>query len=228
MARRRRRPRRRRPRTEGRTRRPRPPGGETETATSGTGGGGFTTTLVALLLLGTLLGGSQLAETFSCRSPVGQLVGELARQVQERLRDRLVAARPELDWEVEYRVAGTPVDVAGRSADGGTTVLVELEWRRADPADNAAKLFRHLADGRMPDRVVVAHVFTGYYDLARGGVSSKRQNAEFVGRVAADTFERLTYRPVDLAVDPPERGGDLPGDWAEAVDAAAAEIGDEV
>ena len=159
---------------------------------------------------------------------MGQLVGELARQVQERLRDRLVAARPELDWEVEYRVAGTPVDVAGRSADGGTTVLVELEWRRADPADNAAKLFRHLADGRMPDRVVVAHVFTGYYDLARGGVSSKRQNAEFVGRVAADTFERLTYRPADLAVDPPERGGDLPGDWAEAVDAAAAEIGDEV
>ena len=42
-----------------------PPGEETETATSGTGGGGFggfTTALVALLLFGTLLGGSQLAE----------------------------------------------------------------------------------------------------------------------------------------------------------------------
>jgi len=156
-------------------------------------------------------------------------VGELARQIQERLRDRLAAARPEHDWQVEYRVAGTPVDVAGTPPDvGGPVVLVELEWRRADPADNAAKLFRHLADGRLPERVVVAHLFTAYYDLANGGVSSKRQNAEFVGRVAADTFERLSYHPVDLAVDPPKRGGDLPEDWTDATDEATSRVADLV
>ena len=164
-----------------------------------------------------------LAESFSCGSALGQLVGDHAREVQKRLRDRLAAARPTLDWAVEHRVAGTPVDVAGVGAD--RLAVVELEWRRADPADNAAKLFRHLADGRLDaDRVVVAHVFTGYYDLARGGVSSKRENAEFVGRVAAETFDRLSYEPVDLAVDPPKRGGDLPEDWRTAVDDAAERI----
>jgi len=149
-------------------------------------------------------------------------VGELARDVQKRLRAGLATARPELDWQVEYRVAGTPVDVAGVGTD--VFVLVELEWRRADPADNAAKLFRHLADGRLPERVVVAHLFTTYYDLANGGVSSKRQNAEFVGRVAADTFDRLSYAPVDLAIDPPKRGGDLPEDWTDATDEATSRV----
>ncbi|MEF8884818.1 MAG: thiolase family protein [Haloarculaceae archaeon] len=143
-------------------------------------------------------------------------MGNLARRVQERFRERLAAARPGLDWTVEHRVAGTPVDVAGL---GNSVVLVELEWRRADPADNTAKLFRHLAEGQFDaDRVVVAQVFTGYYDLARGGVSTKRENAEFVGRVAADTFDCFSYAPVDLAIDPPKRGDALPDDWRAAVD----------
>ena len=164
-----------------------------------------------------------LAENFSWASAVGQLVGELAREVQERLRDGLATARPALDWQVEYRIAGTPVDVAGVGTD--VLLLVELEWRRADPADNAAKLFRHLADGQFDaDRLLVAHVFTEYYDLASGGVSSKRKNAEFVGRVAADTFDRLSYAPVELAIDPPKRGGDLPKDWQESVDDAVDRV----
>jgi len=157
---------------------------------------------------------------------VGQLVGELARRAQERIRDGLAAARPGYEWRVEYRVAGTPVDVGGV---GESLVLVELEWRRADPADNAAKLFRHLADDRFDaDRVVVAQVFTGYYDLSRGGVSTKRENAEFVGRVAADAFDRLAYHPVDLALDPPKRGGDLSDTWTSRVDDTVAEIADVV
>jgi len=152
-------------------------------------------------------------------------VGELARQIQERLRDRLAAARPEHDWRLEHGIAGTQVDIAGV---GSPVVLVELEWRRADPVDNTAKLFRHLAEGRLPDRVVVAQVFTAKYDLVSGGVSSRRRNAEFVGRVAADTFERLSYHPVDLAVDPPKRGGDLPEDWTDATDEATSRVADLV
>lgn len=170
-------------------------------------------------------------------------MGELARVVQERIRDGLEAARPAFEWTVEYPVAGTPVDVAGvgrpaNDAGGGsdagqpepavgTLALVELEWRRADPADNAATLFRTLDAGDLDaDRVVVAQVFTGYYDLASGGVSTKRENAEFVGRVAADTYGRVSYRPVDLAVDPPKRGGDLPDGWRTSVDDAVARIAD--
>jgi hypothetical protein len=149
-------------------------------------------------------------------------VGEFARRVQTRISDALAAARPAYKWTVEYRIAGTPVDVAGMAAsDGDTLALVELEWRRADPADNAAKLFRHLVDGRFDaDRVVVAQVFTGYYNLASGGVSSKRENAEFVGRVAADAADRLSYHPVDLPLDPPKRGGDLPDGWDRADETA--------
>jgi len=168
-------------------------------------------------------------------------VGEFADAVQERLRERLAERRPSLDWRTEYRVGPTPVDVAGvgggtgvpgsdasESIDDGTLALVELEWRRADPADNSAKLFRHLADGALDDhdRIVVCQVFTAYYDLARGGVSSKRENAEFVGRVAAEAFDRVAYAPVNFDLDPPKRGGEWPDDWRDRADDCARRIDD--
>jgi len=152
-------------------------------------------------------------------------VGEHATAVQERLRDELATRRPGREWHTEHRVGGTPVDVAGASADA--LALVELEWRRADPADNTAKLFRHLADGRFDaERVTVCQVFTAYYDLASGGVSSKRRNAEFVGDAAARAFDRFDYRPVDLPLGPPKRGGDLPDEWERATATAADAVAD--
>jgi hypothetical protein len=150
-------------------------------------------------------------------------VGEFATRVQARLRKHLAAERPDYEWTVESAIPGTPVDVVGRA--GQTVVLVELEWRRADPADNAAKLFRHLARGDLDtDRAIVCHLFSAYYDLASGGVSAKRENAEFVGAVAADRLDAFDYRPIDLAIDPPKRGGDPPGEWAAAVADAAVTI----
>ena len=160
-------------------------------------------------------------------------MGEFAEAVQDRFRETLAERRPFLDWQTEYHVGPTPVDVAGvdngaiaESGTTGTLALLELEWRRADPADNSAKLFRHLADGALDehDRIVVCQVFTGYYDLARGGVSSKRENAEFVGRVAADAFDRVSYSPVDFDLDPPKRGGEWPDDWKRRADECARRI----
>ena len=150
-------------------------------------------------------------------------MGEFATRVQERLREHLATERPDYAWTVEATIAGTLVDVVGRA--GETVALVELEWRRADPADNAAKLFRHLARGALDvERAVVCQVFSGYYDLASGGVSAKRENAEFVGGVAADDLAALSYEALDLAIDPPKRGGEPPPGWERAVADAAAAI----
>lgn len=150
-------------------------------------------------------------------------MGEFATRVQERLREHLATERPDYEWTVEAPIAGTPVDIVGRA--GETVVLVELEWRRADPADNAAKLFRHLARGDLDvERAIVCQVFTAYYDLAGGGVSAKRENAEFVGDVAADRLDAFDYRPLDLSIDPPKRGGEPPAEWEAAVADAAAAI----
>jgi len=161
--------------------------------------------------------------TYTIPATLGQLVGEFARRVQDRLRAHLADQRPDYDWTVEATIAGTPVDVVGRA--GETVLLVELEWRRADPADNAAKLFRYLARGDLDvERAVVRQVFTGYYDLASGGVSAKRENAEFVGGVAADDLATLSYEALDLAIDPPKRGGEPPPGWEAAVADAAAAI----
>ena len=115
----------------------------------------------------------------------------------------------------------TPVDVAGECDPDDPTVFIELEWRRADPADNAVKLFRHLDGTEAGSEVRVFQLFTRYYDLSSGGVSSKRENAEFVGDLAADTLERVTYHPLTLDVEPPKRGGELPDDWETAVESAA-------
>ena len=125
-----------------------------------------------------------------------------------------------MTWGTEYRVGGTPVDIAGRR--GGHRYLVELEWQRADPADNTAKLFRHLSGGVLDaGQVAVFQVFPGYYDLPRGGVSSKRENVESVGRVAARSLDRVSYTPVEFDLDPPKRGGAWPDDWRSDADRVA-------
>ena len=151
-------------------------------------------------------------------------MGEFADAVAVHLRDALAERRPSLDWKTEYRIGRTPVDVVGE--DGDRFVAVELEWRRADPADNTAKLFRHLAEGGFGgyDEICVYQVFTGYYDLRSGGVSSKRENAEFVGSVAEDAFDRFRYRPVRFDLTPPKRGGDRPEDWRARADQTAGKI----
>lgn len=144
-------------------------------------------------------------------------MGEFAREVQERLAADLEAARPDLTWAVEHRVGTTPVDVAGTGAD--TLVLVELEMRRADPADNTVTLLRSLETGVLDEyeTVVVCQAFSAYYDLASGGVSTKRENATFVGRLAADAFDRVTFHAVEFPVEPPKRGADWPENWTDAL-----------
>jgi hypothetical protein len=149
-------------------------------------------------------------------------VGAFADAVNDRLREGLAERRPRFEWTREYRLGGTPVDIVGRGPD--RLVAIELEWRRADPADNTAKLFRHIHDSDVDRRVAVCQVFTAYYDLASGGVSSKRKNAEFVGRVAARTLPDLSYHPVEFGLDPPKRDADRPPEWVEATEGVADRI----
>ncbi|USZ66731.1 hypothetical protein NGM10_08245 [Halorussus salilacus] len=151
-------------------------------------------------------------------------MGAFADAVRDRLRDALAQRRPSLDWETEYRVRRTPVDVTGRTRE--RFVAVELEWRRADPANNTAKLFYYADEGEFDEyeEVVVCQLFSGYYDLASGQVSSKREVAEFVGETAAESCARVSYHPLRLPIDPPKRGGERPEDWRARADEAAAEI----
>jgi len=183
-------------------------------------------------------------------------MGEHARRVADRLREGLAAAHPGFDWTTEYGVGRTAVDVGGVREDstavgaiGRELRLVELEWRRADPSNNAAKLFRALVEGTDgtgraagepvdgssvdstgtdlaldADRVVVVQLFTDYYDLSTGGYSTKRLTAEFVGERVARTVDRADYRAVTLPIDPPKRGGELSDGWREAVDGTAREL----
>lgn len=112
------------------------------------------------------------------------------------------------------------MDVVG---SGDPVVLVELEWRRADPSDNAAKLFRHLWNDDLAAGVV-CQVFTGYYDLQSGAPNAKRRNAEFVGERIAEAFDGVKYHAVEFDLDPPKRGGERPDDWRDVADETATEV----
>lgn len=154
-------------------------------------------------------------------------MGELASKFQSVLCDQLSESYPSLDWKTEHRIAGTPVDVAGIGDE--ILFLVELEWRRADPADNSAKLFRHLTTGQVDqNHITVIQIFTGYYDLATGGVSSKRKNAEFIGHIAEDAIETLSYYPVNFDSEPPKRGNDWEVDWKASAEKTLSEISSRV
>jgi len=152
-------------------------------------------------------------------------VGEFAEAVTAELEAELQRRAAALSWTTEYYVGRTPVD---EEVEGEPLTLVELEWRRADPANNTVTLFRHLDAGEISEPVCVFQLFTRYYDLQSGGVSSKRKNAAFVGDRVAATFGGVTYEALTLDVDPPKRGGELPDGWRGAVEAAADAISDRL
>ncbi|MFC3477988.1 hypothetical protein [Halobacterium litoreum] len=152
-------------------------------------------------------------------------MGEFADDVHAALRDALAARDPDRDWQTEWYVRNTPVDVAGvPDATDAPLVLVEVEVRRADPANNPVKLARYADDGDFDRPVVLVQAFTDYYALETGGVSSKRENATFVGRLAAETLTDFDYRAVDLPVAPPKRGDTPPDGWRNAVERVAATV----
>lgn len=144
-------------------------------------------------------------------------MGKFATAVQHYICEALSEIYQTGTWETEYDINGTPVDIGGNKDNH--LYLFELEWRRADPSDNAAKLFRYLkADELTAEQVTLFHIFTNYYELSRGGVSSKRKNAEFIGEIAAQAHESLSYYPVDFDMDPPKRGEEWPEIWREVAD----------
>lgn len=151
-------------------------------------------------------------------------MGAFARDVQKHLQNHLTTEHSRFHWSVEHTVAGTPVDVVGEDED--TLVCIELEWRRADPTNNTAKLFRHLSNGTLTaTSVIFCQIFSDYYDLASGGVSSKRLNAEFVGQVASDALSGLSYHSIEFAMVPPKRNAARPEDWQTVANETAAAIG---
>lgn len=154
-------------------------------------------------------------------------MGKFAKTVQNYICSSLDKHYSTGRWDTEFRISGTPVDISGRINDH--LYLVELEWRRADPADNAAKIFRHLdTDNVEAEQITVFQIFTNYYELSRGGVSSKRKNAEFVGEIAARTLEKLSYAPINFHLDPPKRGQEWPDTWKATADNTIATLCDEI
>ncbi|WP_458207465.1 hypothetical protein [Haladaptatus sp. NG-SE-30] len=154
-------------------------------------------------------------------------MGEFAETARDHIRDTLAERLPHFDWKTEHRIRRTPVDVVGFTDDH--FVAVELEWRRADPVNNTAKLFYYVDEGELAeyDQATVFQVFTAYYDLESDGILSKREVAEFVGHVAADSFEHVSFYPVTFGLEPPKRGGEWPEEWVSVAERTVDEIARE-
>ena len=86
------------------------------------------------------------------------------------------------------------------------------------------KLFRHLTEGGLDGEIRLFQAFTRYYDRQSDDVSSKRENAEFVGERIAATVDGVAYVPLTLDIDPPKRGGQRPNDWEAAIERTADRI----
>ncbi|GGN11900.1 hypothetical protein GCM10009021_09880 [Halarchaeum nitratireducens] len=155
-----------------------------------------------------------------------QLVADFTDRVHARLRDGLAARHPARSWETEWYARRTPVDVAGVPDNAAASLLlVEVEMRRADPVNNPVKLARYAHEGDFDRDVRLVHLFSDYYALDSGGVSSKRENAAFVGALASDHLDGFAYDALTLDVAPPTHGATPDGAWLTAVDEAAAAIG---
>ena len=154
-------------------------------------------------------------------------MGEFAKAVQNYICELLAEQYPEGNWQTEFNIGGTSVDIGGSNED--YQYIIELEWKRADPANNTAKIFRHLQDEQLEaECIVFFQIFTDYYGLSHGGISSKRKNAEFVGKIAAQTFEKLSYSIVAFDMDPPKRGESWPDTWKESANETANILCNEI
>lgn len=90
------------------------------------------------------------------------------------------------------------------SAEGGTTVLVEVELRRDAPAANVAKIWRWLAEtDYYPGRVIVVQAFSSYYQTKHG--SWQRASAEFIGQQMEHNLARVRYIRLPFKYAPRKR-----------------------
>ena len=87
------------------------------------------------------------------------------------------------------------------AAANGTTVLIEVELRRAAPVANIAKIWRWLEEmNEYQGKVIVIQAFSSYYDKKEG--AWQRTNSEFLGKHMAKHLPRVRYIPVPFPYSP--------------------------
>ena len=108
---------------------------------------------------------------------------------------------------------------------GEPLVLVEIQWRRANPVNNPVWLLRSLESDDFPARrTVLARVFTRDYDLATGGYLTRRRNAEFAGRLPDGPLSTVSDRAFTLDVALLRGTASLPAGWCLAVEPVSTRV----
>jgi len=101
--------------------------------------------------------------------------------------------------------------------------IIELEFKREDPATNIIKVFRAVDENLQilnKTKICFIHIFSDFFNLKK----EKRINAEFVGKKMSKEFNNLEYISMDFNAVPPVRGASFPSNTDRAIKNLTIEI----
>lgn len=101
--------------------------------------------------------------------------------------------------------------------------IIELEFKRQDPAINVIKVFRAVDENKRSlkgKEIFFIHVFSECYS-SKG---AKRKNAEFTGEKMSMAFRNLEYVSIDFNLAPPKEGDSFPSNTDIAIKGLVVKI----
>jgi hypothetical protein len=84
------------------------------------------------------------------------------------------------------------VDVVGSPSSQRHHVYIEIEGGRSNPVSNVAKIWRHVAEGKLNASILIVQIFSPTY--RRGAPHTRMQESIFIGEQAEKASPQIIYR----------------------------------
>jgi hypothetical protein len=86
------------------------------------------------------------------------------------------------------------VDVVAESTIGDRHVYLEIERGQSRPISNVAKIWRHIAEGKLNEPILLIQIFSPYYAKSEGSHNTRMEESIFVGLQAEKTTTNIIYK----------------------------------
>ena len=101
-------------------------------------------------------------------------------------------------WRSRKHLAGfggnQQVDVVGSPSSQEHHVYIEIEGGRINPVSNVAKIWRHVAEGKLTVPILIIQIFSPTY--RQGSPRTRMEESIFIGKQAEKARPQIIYRSI--------------------------------
>jgi len=101
-------------------------------------------------------------------------------------------------WHTEKRLEGLGVnervDLVAEPISGGRHIYIEIEGGQSRPVSNVVKIWRHVAEGKLKEPILLIQIFSPYYKKSEGSHNTRMEESIFVGLQSEKATPNIIYK----------------------------------